>query len=113
MQEGMGELGGGECREVLTLPSTFPVEEVRPFSSPPHHPSKVATAAAVSTSTTAAVVALVCCCCFPCRSAGWSQLQPLTPRRRRKKSKSGDLDVNENEKGAGEEEPRDRLFHQR
>ena len=67
----MSDLGGGECREVLTLPSTFPVEEVRlPPLPPPHHnPFKVATAAAVSTSTTAAVVALVCCCCFPCRSA--------------------------------------------
>ena len=75
----------GECREVLTLASTFPVEEVT-------------AAAAVSGSTTAVMVALLCCCCFPCRRKG--------------KGKNG-LDVNENEKGKSEADARDKLFHQR
>jgi len=88
----------GDCREIVTLASVFPVKEV-------------ATAAAVSTSTTAVVVALVCCCCFPCK--------------KKSKKKSKELDVNENEackvKKDKDESPKhesndpraDRIFHQR
>ena len=88
----------GDCREVITLASLFPVKEV-------------ATATAVSTSTTAVVVALVCCCCFPCR--------------KKSKKKSKDLDVNDNEackvnqvknnsqKQESNDPRADRLFHQR
>ena len=89
---------GGDCREIVTLASVFPVKEV-------------ATATAVSTSTTAMVVALVCCCCFPCR--------------KKSSKKSKDLDVNENESCKVKHEknyatkrdaidPQDnRIFHQR
>ena len=83
----------GDCREVVTLASLFPVKEV-------------ATATAVSTSTTAVVVALVCCCCFPCR--------------KKSKKKSKDLDVNENkackvnqDKHEMNDPQADRIFHQR
>eukprot|EP00090_Calanus_glacialis_P031702 TRINITY_DN52699_c0_g1_i1.p1 TRINITY_DN52699_c0_g1~~TRINITY_DN52699_c0_g1_i1.p1 ORF type:complete len:916 (+),score=207.05 TRINITY_DN52699_c0_g1_i1:231-2750(+) len=88
----------GDCREIVTLASVFPVKEV-------------ATAAAVSTSTTAVVVALVCCCCFPCR--------------KKSKKKSKGLDVNENEackvKQDKDDSPNDEsndsradhIFHQR
>merc|ERR1711915_455593 len=47
------ELQSDQCKEVITLPLSFPIKEV-------------AAATAASSSTTAVVVALICCCCFPC-----------------------------------------------
>jgi len=70
------ELQSDHCKEVITLPLSFPIKEV-------------AAATAASSSTTAVVVALICCCCFPCR-------------RKKKKKKLDQLCENNENKVNGE-----------